>query len=69
VRKTEEMENRNSTHGELLGIKKNYRYHCQLMVAERKRVDRLGSKEPARASASPFRPTIEKEGDEKVPKK
>ena len=32
------------------------------MVVERKGVSRLGSKEPARASASPFRPTIKKKG-------
>jgi hypothetical protein len=37
------------------------------MVAEQKRVSRLGSKEPAHPKVSPFRPTIEK-GDEKVHK-
>ena len=32
------------------------------MVAERKRVSRLGSKEPAHPKVSPFRPTIKKKG-------
>lgn len=37
--------------------------HCQLiMVAERKRVDRLIPKKPAHPKVSPFRPTIEKGG-------
>ena len=35
------------------------------MVAERRRVDRLVTKKPARASASPLRPTAKK-GDERV---
>ncbi len=32
------------------------------MVAERKGVSRLGSKEPAHPEVSPFRPTIKKKG-------
>ena len=36
-----------------------------MKVAERKRVDRLVTKKPARASASPLRPTAKK-GDERV---
>ena len=38
--------------------------HCQMMVAERKRVDRLETKEPAHEGV-PFRPTVKK-GDERV---
>ncbi len=37
------------------------------MVVERKRVDRLETKEPAHTKVSPFRPTIEKKGGERVP--
>ncbi|MCJ8161983.1 hypothetical protein MKI85_10485 [Acinetobacter sp. A7.4] len=37
------------------------------MVAERKRVDRLATKKPARASASPFRPTATKRGTNGFP--
>ncbi len=42
--------------------------HRQLiMVVERKRVDRLETKEPAHTKVSPFRPTIEKKGANEFP--
>jgi hypothetical protein len=37
------------------------------MVVERKRVDRLETKEPAHTKVSPFRPTIEKKGANEFP--
>jgi len=43
-------------------LKEFCQFTANMMVAERRRVSRLVTKKPARASASPLRPTAKKGG-------